>query len=299
MVVPRTVLFYAVPPVVLGLLYAVYRIWFAAGPEPENPAPPPAGETAPASDALAPFGGGAPAGALPGAAGAGAGGGTQPAPGAGEAVPAAGAAGATSGAAGNAPESVAAVLGELAAGLGAALPEATRWAQTPDLLRRAVAAVDCLAHGENPRRHLAFLVPDQPFQVAETGAGTVIAPASYARYDRLVKAFCQGDARSLASGFQRLEPALDLAYRQLGYGHGRFREVLAAAAAEMLATPVPAEPVRVVPSGRTYAFADPALQSQSDARKLLLRLGPENQRKVQARIRELAAAAGIELAPAP
>jgi hypothetical protein len=63
----------------------------------------------------------------------------------------------------------------------------------------------------------------------------------------------------------------------------------------MLAVPVPAGPVYVVPGGPTYAFADPALQAQNDARKHLLRTGPENIRKVQARIRALAAALKLEI----
>ena len=94
---------------------------------------------------------------------------------------------------------------------------------------------------------------------------------------------------------KRLEPALDLAYRKLGYGDRRFREVLAQAAGELLAVPVPAGAVQVVPSGPAFTFADPTLEAQNDARKHLLRTGPDNIRKVQDRIRALAAALQLEI----
>jgi hypothetical protein len=278
MVIPRTVLFYAAPPVILGTLFAVYRLWFAGEPEP--PPPPPTGVTQP-TNALSPFG--EPSGGTPAPAtgnGTAVHGGPRPGAGPGEPV--------------HDLDSATRVVQELAATLLAAFPEAAQWASAPDAIRRAVAAADCIAQGGSPRQHLSFLEPRQPFQVAQTAQGTVIAPASYARYDRVAAVFCHGDAAKVAAAYKRLEPALDLAYRQLGYGQGRFRDVVGHAAAELLAVPVPAEPVYVVPSGRTYAFADSALQAQSDARKHLLRLGPANLRKVQARIRELLAAAGLE-----
>ena len=91
--------------------------------------------------------------------------------------------------------------------------------------------------------------------------GWVIDPVSYGRYDRVVGVFCAGDAAQVAGAYQRLEPALDLAYRKLGYGDRRFREVLARAAAEILAVPVPTGPVQVVSTGQMYSYADPALQA--------------------------------------
>jgi len=272
--------------VALAALFAAYRIWFAGEPEAPPPAPVPPGATAPSGGGLSPFGH----------------------PESGVTAPSTGRNGVASGASASLPapagegagaddmDSATRVVQDLAGKLFAAFPEVARWASTPGTIRRLVAAVDCISQGTSPRQHLSFLEPTQSFQVAQAGKGTVIAPASYSRYDRVVAVFCHGDAAAVGAAYQRVEPALDLAYRELGYGQGRFRDILASAAAEILAVPVPAEPVYVVPSGQTYAFADSALQSQSDARKHLLRMGPANVRKVQARVRELLAATGLKAA---
>ena len=279
MVFSRTVLFYAAPPVILGTLFAVYRIWFAGGDETpdQNPDAAPPAVVEPAGP-LSPFGDPGPkpppaAPVRPTTAD------TSPLPAADEPI--------------RDLTAAAQWARDLAATLFAAFPEVAAWAALPDAIQRTVAAADCIAQGGSPRRHLSFLAPAQPFKAKQTAAGWVIDPASYNRYDRVVGAFCAGDAARVAAAFRRLEPALDLAYRGLGYGDGAFREVLGRAAGELLAVPVPAEPVAVVPSGHTFSYADPALQSQSDARKHLLRMGPANVRKVQARARELAAAAGV------
>ena len=54
--------------------------------------------------------------------------------------------------------------------------------------------------------------------------------------------------------------------------------------------------VELVPAVRSYHFADPALEALSPAQKQLLRLGPGNARRVQAKLRELAPALGLDVA---
>ena len=279
MFLSRTVLFYAAPPIILGTLFTVYRVWFSGNAENSGTvALPTTGTTQLPIDPVEAFGAGSSARGVP------------PKPGGGTVHPAASAAAPVTDL-----ESATRLLQELAAGLFAAFPEAAQWAKYPNAIAQAVAAVDSVSLGGSPRRQVPFLAPTQPFKAKQTASGWVIDPASYSRYDRMVGVFCAGDAAQVVAAYQRLEPALDLAYRKLGYGDHRFREVLARAAGEMLAVPVPAGPVYVVPGGPTYSFAEPALQAQNDARKHLLRTGPDNIRKVQARIRALAAALKLEI----
>ena len=52
--------------------------------------------------------------------------------------------------------------------------------------------------------------------------------------------------------------------------------------------------------GIGYGYADPKLEAMPAAQKQLLRMGPENARAVQAKLREIALALGIPpRAPAP
>src|SRR5438094_562357 len=51
--------------------------------------------------------------------------------------------------------------------------------------------------------------------------------------------------------------------------------------------------VELTPKVSTYAFADPALEGLSPAQKHLLRMGPKNERAIQAELRALATALGM------
>ena len=65
------------------------------------------------------------------------------------------------------------------------------------------------------------------------------------------------------------------------------RTTLATAIDNILAVPVPPEPPRVELDVKTYLFVDPALESLTPAEKHVLRLGPQNAREVQSKLRDL------------
>ena len=173
-------------------------------------------------------------------------------------------------------------------------PLLRRWATLQGLLPRLVAAMDCIANGRSPRRHLDFAAPSGAFSVRRMGRAMVVDPAAYARYDRIVNAGLSVDPVACATVFRRLEPALALAYRGLGYEESGFRAALGRAAGELLAVPIPEDPVQVRPMGRLFEFADPRLQTLSDAQKHLLRAGPDNARRVQNWIRKFARAINLQ-----
>ncbi len=61
----------------------------------------------------------------------------------------------------------------------------------------------------------------------------------------------------------------------------------------LIGTPIPNDPIAVVPKGIGYAFADSRLENLTAAQKQLLRMGPENARTIQRSLREIALALGI------
>jgi hypothetical protein len=48
----------------------------------------------------------------------------------------------------------------------------------------------------------------------------------------------------------------------------------------------------VIPETKRFEFADPQLESLSDAQKQLLRMGPANAKRVRAKLREIETALG-------
>lgn len=176
-------------------------------------------------------------------------------------------------------------------------PEYRRWlAAGGDLVRLSAVLTDNLAEGVSPRKQLPFLVPEQPFSVAEQGGRQVIAPASYARYDRFADAVASIDPKATAAAYRALRPAVETAYRLLGYPDAVLDRVTARALHRLESAPRPAGPVAVVPhaeAGAGWAYADPALEHLGAVEKHLLRMGPRNAGKVQAKAREIREALGL------
>ena len=129
----------------------------------------------------------------------------------------------------------------------------------------------------------------------------VIDPRSYHRYDDVVATFEALDTEGMVALYKDLKPLMDEAYRQLGYPEGSFGEPLEKAIIHLLGTPDMPEQVPLTEKVVTYAFQSDTLETQSAARKHLLRMGPENMRKTKAKLRSFATALGMDTSrfPAP
>ncbi|MGA9524757.1 MAG: DUF3014 domain-containing protein [Myxococcaceae bacterium] len=166
------------------------------------------------------------------------------------------------------------------------------WLSSPGLLRRLAAAVSSAAEGESPAALLPFFVPEAPFEVDEQGEQAFIAPASWERYDALTTLVAKLDAKQAASAVDAMNPLLSQAWREIGRPGTTFKSALGEVLDRLLAVPVIDADVEVVPKGAVWAYADPELEGLSPVQKHLLRLGPENVQKVQAKLRELREALG-------
>jgi hypothetical protein len=168
------------------------------------------------------------------------------------------------------------------------------WLASGDLVRRFVASVDNAADGSSPRAHLPFLAPRGPFRVTTRGERTIVDPRSFARFDAVAEAVASLDTARCAALYRRAKPLLDEAFRALGPADASFDDRLARGVGVLLATPVPTGDEELVQPKVFYEYADPELESLDPAQKHLLRMGPANVRRIQAKLRELAGALGIE-----
>lgn len=174
-----------------------------------------------------------------------------------------------------------------------------RWlAAGEDLLGRWVVVSDNLAEGVSPGRALALCAPKGAFRVAQRGGKAAIAPESYARYDDFAGVVASIDAAAFARIYRALRPALQGAYRALGYPSGNFDVATSRALARLEAAPVVDGEVQVVPDRGLFLYADPKLEGLRAAEKHLLRMGPRNTRMIQAKARELRLALAFPAEPA-
>jgi Protein of unknown function (DUF3014) len=169
-------------------------------------------------------------------------------------------------------------------------PEWAKWLVGERLVRRMTASIDNVAEGRSPKPHLAFLAPKGDFRAREQGKSTTIDPASYRRYDLVAEVVASLDAKGCAKLYEDTRPLFQDAYRDLGYPDRNIDQTVAKAIHVLLATPDPSRDVEVREAVKSWKLTDPALESLAPAQKQLLRMGPDNVRKVKEKLREIAEA---------
>lgn len=170
--------------------------------------------------------------------------------------------------------------------------------QLQDFPRRFVATVDNLGRTHAP----ASLWPVNPaggrFLVERQGGFEVISADNGLRYTPHLLLIETVDLRKLVASYRHLYPLLQEAYENIGYPSRYFNDRLVEVIDQLLATPEVNWPVKVrlpVINGPfqperpwvMYEFADPGLQSLSAGQRVLLRMGPVNQRRLKTKLAEI------------
>ncbi|UCC39849.1 MAG: DUF3014 domain-containing protein [Candidatus Aminicenantes bacterium] len=172
-------------------------------------------------------------------------------------------------------------------------PELAAWLVSKDLIRKFVAAVDNIANGLSPRPQVDFFSPKGGFKFIEKKGLLYVNPASYSRYDTVADIFLSLNSEGCATLYRRVEPLIQEAYKDLGYPEGDFRKTLTRAIVELLGVPVVEGDILIEKKVITYKISDPKLERLSGAQKHLFRMGPENIRIIQEKLREMASTLGI------
>ena len=173
-------------------------------------------------------------------------------------------------------------------------PVAAAWLTTDGLILNFVVVTTRIAKGETPVAELKAIRPGARFATRTSRDALYIDPSSYRRYDRYADAVSALDARGVARLYATLKPRIRDAYRRTGGGEEEdFDPVLRSAISELLKVPVLEGQVAVEPRGIVYGFADERLEGLTASQKQLLRMGPENVRAVQGKLREIATSLGF------
>ena len=167
------------------------------------------------------------------------------------------------------------------------------------VIPRIVATVDALDGRQVPGVIQAVRGPggeflatadERPQVVIRNEAGDpipqyVVDPANYQRYSVYVEMLEAMDPEELASEFRDNQPLFEKAFSQMGYPEGDFDQRLLAVIDELLATPEPQRPLRLIKPEAYFLYADEELESLSAGQKVLLRMGPDNAARVKDRLR--------------
>lgn len=163
------------------------------------------------------------------------------------------------------------------------------------IIPNIVATVDALPRQQlGSTRILPLRTPSGAFAVQQNGDTSnsgrqTISAQNYQRYAAYMRVLESADPKALVAWYVHDYPLFQQAYRELGYPKAYFNDRLIATIDNLLAAPEPAQPPAVQRQGAFYVYTDPALESLSAGQKMLVRVGPQNEAKIKAKLRAIRA----------
>jgi hypothetical protein len=159
--------------------------------------------------------------------------------------------------------------------------------QPQGIVRRFVATIDNLPRKSVAQRLLPLKPVPGPLRTAGPEGSLVIAADNAARYTPYVRGFETLDSAKLVTIYVHFYPLFQQSYAELGYPSRYFNDRVFEVIDNLLATPEISGPIALTQPKVLYEYADPALQDLSAGQKMLLRMGPENEAGVKAKLREI------------
>lgn len=158
-----------------------------------------------------------------------------------------------------------------------------------DIARQFVVFVDNLAQGELVRKASPLKGPETAFSVSEITNKTFLNPDSYHRYDLYADFVAGLNEKDLVTTYTELKPLFAEAFAELGYSDVDFDKRMQSVFTMVANAPIIEDPIELSYFSVNYQFADPNLEALPNAQKLLIRMGPENTRKIKAAVKKLQA----------
>ena len=147
---------------------------------------------------------------------------------------------------------------------------------------------DEVGNGCIPLKSCGALRSDKAFTADLRDGEWRVSEQSAARYSKYVDLLCGIDAAKAVSFFLEQRKALDSLLAEMGIAGLDSLELARQALATFRDLPVPKEePLLYKADGRLFAWKDPELERLSPVRKLCLRMGLDNTRRIQAKAAEL------------
>ena len=155
------------------------------------------------------------------------------------------------------------------------------------LIQRFVVSVTNLANDEKAPNHQLLTPPEQNFRVYSQAGKQWIDAASYKRYTPYVNMLESFDNDALLNIYGIYKDDIQAKFAEIGDPDKDFNSVLLDAIDQLLNTPEVPVPVEVYTDSVAYKYADDRLENLNEPQKQLLRTGPDNMRRIKAKLREL------------
>jgi len=162
------------------------------------------------------------------------------------------------------------------------------WASPNQLIRKTVALIDGMSRGELvfKNRPIESKAVKGEFKVDSNNGEMVLSATNFARYDQLISALEYVDTDTAITLYKFWSPRLEEAFSELGMP-GDFNRALDKALTQLIDAPIVEGRVVLVRPSVYYKFKDPQLEQLNDLQKLMIRVGPANAKRIQAKLIEI------------
>jgi hypothetical protein len=154
------------------------------------------------------------------------------------------------------------------------------------IVSRMVSTIDALPKQSVGMNVVPLRTPTGRFQVVSDDGNFVASKKNIDRYATYMYVADRISTKAAAAWYKRNYPLFQQAYRDLGT-NGYFNDRLIEVIDHLLAAPEPKGNQQLLPEKVGYVYANQALEQLSVGQKFMIRVGPENEGKLKAKLRAL------------
>ena len=162
------------------------------------------------------------------------------------------------------------------------------WFLAKDVIKKFIVIINDLSQNQMPYKHRAYIKPPGKIIVKMDAKGLYLAKQSYSRYNPLATAIEAIDVQTGLDLYIVFKPLFEKVYKEFSYpAQYHLDDIFMKAAANVIEAPMVTNRIGLVKHTISYKYADKKLESLNDVEKLMIRMGPENTKKIQAKLRKL------------
>lgn len=172
--------------------------------------------------------------------------------------------------------------------LTALSPGLAAWLNTDDLISKIIVIINDFSQGQRLHKHMRSFKLNEPFTADQDEQGLFVTSKSYQRYNALASAIDAVNMPAALELYERIKPLGQQVFAGFNYpADYQIDDIVKKAAAEILSAPVIEHRIALVRTSVNYQFADKKLEALNPVHKQMIRMGPQNTRIIQNKVRLL------------
>ena len=166
-----------------------------------------------------------------------------------------------------------------------------QWFETKDALKKYTFLINDISQNQILTKNRKFLQPSQKLEVQKDAKGLYLDEKSYKRYDDFSQSIDKIDVKTGVGVYLAFKPLLNQVYKVFSYPDTyQLDDIFLKAAANVMKAPIIEDRIGLVKHSLIYKFEDKELEELGAVEKQMLRMGPENTKVIQNKLRLLVAA---------